>query len=315
MHDGSHRPTAVAQTSDLPLTEPQRLSYAYCHELTRRRARNFYYGLKLTPEPKRSALYAIYAFMRACDDLADAADTTDAADRSASLQRIESFRQTMQQLLDAPDDAPLPDGEVWPAFRHVMRTYPIEHAHLHLMLDGQLCDIQKNRYATFDDLYDYCFKVASVVGLVCVAVWGHDNHPDLPKLAEHRGLAFQLTNILRDLTEDAQRDRIYLPQHELHRFGYAESNLLAGHADANFDALMHFQIDRAREYYRLSESLEDHLDPKCRATSWAMARIYRGLLERIASNPRSVLCDRIRLSSAQKLTIALRGAWRRSNGK
>ena len=167
----------------LQVPEAVAASFAYCEHVTETRARNFYYGLKLTPEPKRSAIYTIYAFMRACDDLVDealdeAASMRDAlpashataqpGDVSEALARIESFRATMEQVLAAAPGDPLPDGPIWPAFAHVMRTYPVDPKHLHAMLDGQRCDLEQHRYETFEELYDYCYKVASVVGLVCI---------------------------------------------------------------------------------------------------------------------------------------------------
>jgi len=301
-------------------------SFGHCHRVARERARNFYYGLKLTPEPKRSAVYAIYAFMRYCDDLADGdeqdlpadllagIDVTNVGDDEASQRRvrIEAFRAAMQRVIDAPHDAPLPQGPVWPAFAHVMRTYPIDPAHLHGMLDGQLQDLERFDYANFDELYAYCFRVASTVGLVCVAVWGHDGDASVAKLAEQRGIAFQLTNILRDLAEDAERGRCYLPAEDFERFGYDAQRLGQGVADEAFDRFMAFQIDRARSYYEQSKALESHLDARCRSTCWAMCRIYSGLLERIAADPRRVLRQRVRLSGMQKAGLAAAATWRRT---
>ncbi len=303
---------STAHQSPAPLTAEQRASFAWCHDLTRRRARNFYYGLKLTPEPKRSAVFAVYAFMRACDDMADAvpggADAWRASvgrDRDAALARIERFRAEMDRVLAARDDEPLPPAPFWPAFVHVVRRYGLPAEHLHAMLDGQRCDLLHTRYRTFDELYDYCYKVASVVGLVCVRIWGDDGDPSVRQLAEYRGVAMQLTNILRDVAEDARRDRIYLPQEDLERFGVSERRWLDRRPDENYDRLMTYQIERARGYYDMSASLERHVSPDCRATSETMMRIYRGLLTRIADDPRRVLTRRVRLSSFRKLGIAL----------
>jgi phytoene synthase len=290
-------------------------SIQHSHAVARRYARNFYYGLKLTPEPKRSAVYAIYAFMRACDDLVDTAPSLNAAlsKREAAL-RIQGFRHQMQAVIDG---GPLPDEpaerSIWPAFAWVMRSFPIEPRHLHDMLDGQQCDLNQHRYATFEQLYDYCYKVASVVGLTCVRIWGcagSSPEPEVNQLAEYRGIAFQLTNILRDLVEDARRGRVYLPEADLTHFGYSIEDLVDRHANEAFDRLMQFQIERARSYYLMSSSLEKHIDPSCRAASWALARIYSQLLERIAANPRRVLTGRVRLSSFRKASIALTAMWR-----
>lgn len=301
-------------------------SFAHCHRITRRRARNFYYGLKLTPEPRRSAMYAVYAFMRACDDLVDGAPSAREAsgdeDRSeegehlaTAVQRVEAFRDTMCRALAAPHEGALPDGRIWPAFRHVTLRYEIDPAHFHAMLDGQAQDLTQTRYETFEELADYCRKVASTVGLVCLSVWGHDNDPQARTLAEYRGIAFQLTNILRDLREDAQADRVYLPSRELERFGYRFEDLLQGNANAAFDRLMMYQIERARNYYEMSAPLERHIVPECRATSSAMTGIYRGLLERIARDPRRVLSTRVRLGAWRNMGIAVRAVWRHRRGE
>ena len=298
-------------TATTPVTPEVQASLAYCHGIARTRARNFYYGLKLTPEPKRSAVYAIYAFMRACDDMADGEDA-EQLPVPMRQERIETFRQTMVDVLNQSDDAAMPEGEHWPAFRHVMRTYPIDLAYMHAMLDGQIADLHKHHYATFDELYGYCYNVASVVGLVCLCIWGFEGDDATRKLAEYRGIALQLTNILRDPVEDAQRERFYLPQEDLDRFGYCPDDLKQGKANEAFDQLMHFQVQRAQSYYDQSASLEQHIHPDSRATCWAMMRIYHGLLEQITANPRRVLTSRVRLSSLQKIALGLRATWKKS---
>ncbi|MEX0885420.1 MAG: phytoene/squalene synthase family protein [Phycisphaeraceae bacterium] len=277
--------------------------------MTRTRAGNFYHGLKLTPEPRRSAMYAVYAFMRACDDLTDEAGAE--VDAAAGLERIERFRATMQRALDAATADALPAGALWPAFHHVVHRYGIDTAHLHAMLDGQRCDVLEQAYASFDELYAYCYRVASVVGLVCLSVWGYRGGAATRRLAEQRGVALQLTNILRDVAEDAQRGRVYLPADELARFDVTGAMLRGEEpATAGFDRLMRFQIERARGYYRASAGLERAIEPGCRGTSWAMMEIYRRLLERIARRPRDVLQRRVRLGTLEKLAIACQATWR-----
>ena len=270
--------------------EAVRRSFAYCHRVTRQRARNFYYGLKLTPEPKRSALYVIYAFMRACDDLADEPPERPGPPESselpgwdhgvseldrAGLARLDQFDKHLDHVLRSGFSADqlaqdmanetVPAAEIWPAFHHVMRTYPINPNDLHAMLDGQRCDLRQRSYQTFDELRDYCYKVAGVVGLVCISVWGYSGGEQTRRLAEDRGIALQLTNILRDLVEDAQRGRVYLPADELERFDIDPRSfarqLISGNVGEPFDRLMRFQIDRARGYYDASQELERHIDP------------------------------------------------------
>ena len=306
-------------TANLDPDGPVRRSLESCRRITRTRARNFYYGLKLTPEPKRSALYAIYAFMRACDDLADRALETGGSE--AGLERIEQFRDRMRRALEGTSEpgesgGPDPEAGIWPAFRFVASTYGIEPDHLHAMLDGQRDDMIRNRYETFEQLRGYCYKVAGVVGLVCIRIWGfRDDDPQVRRLAEERGLALQLTNILRDVVEDAGRDRVYLPSDELGRFDLDPGSfldLVAGRrGDERFDRLMEFQIQRARECYESSASLESRIHADGRAASWAIMRIYRRLLERIAGRPRRVLTERVRLGRLVKAGIAMRATWRR----
>ena len=291
-------------------------SMTYCRDVTKTHARNFYYGMKLTPGLKRDALYAIYAFMRACDDLVDqdpAQLTVDMGTTQELGHRIEQFRSKMQQVIDTkttPDTDNKPDS-IWPAFNHVMKHYPIEPKYLHDMLDGQRRDLGTETFDTFEQLYGYCYNVASVVGLTCISVWGYTGGKDTQILAEKRGIAFQLTNILRDLHEDSQRDRVYLPAQELAEFGVDPKVFATGQADETFDRMMKFQLERAFGYYEESESLESKLTSDCQSTCWAMMRIYRGLLEKIADNPRRVLNERVRLTKFQKTAIAMRAKFRK----
>jgi phytoene synthase len=299
-------------------------SFALCRRIARQQARNFFYGMKLTPEPKRSALYALYAWMRAADDLADAPDApgTDGGGQSKA-QMIEAFRRRTFAGADAPsgsgggdrsaDEPSAEEGRVsiWPAVHQTLADYPIAPKDLEDMIAGQLLDQSKTRYANFAELHDYCYKVAGTVGLTCISIWGYRGGEATRQLAVKRGVALQLTNILRDLTEDARRDRVYLPQEDLDRFGCPRdfpALLRAGQPDAAFDRLMSFQIERATEFYRDSADLERYLDAAGRSASWAIMRIYRGLLERIARDPRRILRERVHLPAWQKAAIALRAS-------
>lgn len=272
-------------------------SYTYCRRLARRAAGNFYRGMRLTPEPKRSSIFAIYAWMRTADDLADGPGA--GPDRA---EVIDSFRQETVAAIDPAAPQPGPGG-LWLALRDTVDTYGIPVGHLHAMLDGQVDDLGTVAVKDFGQLERYCYRVASVVGLTCVKVWGDDGDPAVGGLAERRGVALQLTNVLRDVAEDAERGRVYLPADELARFGVSPDQLRAGPASADFLALMRFQIDRARAYYAASAGLEQHLTRDCRATSWAIMRTYRVLLERIARRPDRVLCGRVGLSLPTKLAV------------
>ncbi len=292
-------------------------SLAFCERVARTQAGNFYHGMKLTPQPKRAAIYTVYAFMRACDDLIDESEADATEQRRKS---IEIFRGRMDEAIALARDDGAGGGDadavldptepsVWPAFVHVMRNYPINPADLHAMLDGQRADLITHRYDTFEQLRGYCYNVASTVGLVCIAVWGTTPEAEASharQLAAQRGLALQLTNILRDLREDAQRGRVYLPAEDLARFGVTPEQLAAGKPSAAFDQLMAFQIERARGCYSASADLDALVTPNCRPTSWAIMRIYEKLLDKIARDPRQVLQRRVSLTLPTKAGVALR---------
>ncbi len=280
-------------------------SWAFCHDVAQRRARNFYYGMRLTPEPKRSAMYAIYAWMRQADDLAD-----DAGDEQAKREAIDQFRaQTLEAVNPA---ASMLDGQLWPAVRATVINHGIPHDYLHAMLDGQLLDQDETRYKTFDELYDYCYKVASVVGLTCIQVWGYEGGEETRQLAEWRGIAFQLTNILRDVLEDAERDRVYLPAEMFGVYELNPSMFTLGKPDAVVAAGLRAVADRAMDYYQRSAPLDRLIHPDGQACLWAMTTIYRGLLDKIVSDPARVLsAKRVRLSSLRKGMIALGATLRR----
>ncbi len=280
-------------------------SWRHCHEVARRRARNFYYGMRLTPEPKRSAMYAVYAWMRRADDLAD-----EAGDAEAKVAAIERFRAETTGVLDDPSS--LPVGAIWPAVCQTVHRHDIPCDYLHAMLDGQILDQRQTRYRTFDELYDYCYKVASVVGLTCLSVWGYEGGEQTRKLAEWRGVAFQLTNILRDVTEDAQRDRVYLPAELFNVFELNPAMFTLGKVTDDVRRGLRAATDKALDFYRRSAALDERVHPDGRACLWAMTTIYRGLLTKIARDPTRVLDGRrLRLSAPRKVAIALGAMLRR----
>ncbi len=294
-------------------------SQAFCARLTAAQARNFYYGMMLTPRPRRGAMYAIYAWMRAVDDLADAPESE--ADHDTKRRQLEAFRRRTHEVVQDEQAAlrasaePSPFAAMWPAVAQAFRGHRIPPHYLDAMIEGQLLDQTRLRYPDFATLYDYCYKVASVVGLTCIEVWQYEGGQATRTLAQERGIALQLTNILRDLVEDARRDRIYLPLDELARFGFDAAgfkNFLLDPASAastgqqarNFDALMAMQMKRARDYYDRTRSLESHLTRSCRPTCWAMMKIYEQLLRKMEKRPRVVLGRRVKLSKWRKLWIA-----------
>ncbi|MEW6282271.1 MAG: phytoene/squalene synthase family protein [Candidatus Eremiobacterota bacterium] len=266
-------------------------SYQHCQKITRERARNFYYGIRLLPSARRDALCAIYAFFRYTDDLSD--DET-AQDRLALLA-------AWRRALDAGGDSSSP---ILPAFRHAVERYAIPPRYFEELIQGTEMDQTVSRYPTFQDLYGYCYRVASTVGLVCIHVFGFDRSPEALKMAEERGIAFQLTNILRDIAEDAGRGRIYLPLEDLQRFQVTPEALLAGRPEPGFSDLVQFEVDRTRGYYDRSAPLRQRVDRSSRPALDAMTSIYRGLLDKIQHLGPRVLVRRARLNAAEKLAAA-----------
>ncbi len=281
-------------------------SRQFCRWVCRTRAKNFYYGIKLVPPPKRYGMEALYAWMREADDLADAEDTLDRKTR-----RLEEFLGQTDQALSENPAPVLGQHLLWPSVRDSFLTHRIAAQYLHDMIAGQLLDQRKTRYATFDELYDYCYKVASVVGLACIEIWGYEGGAQTRKLAEWRGIAFQLTNILRDVIEDARRDRVYLPADVFGVESLDPQRLLdsASTADEKIVAGLNVLADRAEDYFVKSQPLDSRVHPDGRPCLWAMTEIYHGILDKIRRNPAGVLQYRVRLSPLRKAVIALRAAW------
>ena len=272
-------------------------SRCYCRELTRSAARNFYFGLKLLAEPRRSAMFAIYAYMRLVDDIAD-----DDRPYQHRHDDLESWRIKTEGVLAGH----LPEHDVhalWPSFLDTVHRYAIPPKVFEAIIAGQQQDLNPETFADFSQLEDYCYRVAGVVGLASIHVWGFEGGQATETLSLHRGTAFQLTNILRDLKEDAARGRIYLPQSELLEYGVTLGQLQNGRGGARFDEFMRFQIERAQSFYDRSAALERKIDPESRPTLVAMTQIYHGLLKKIASDPKRVLAGRVSLSLLKKLRI------------
>jgi phytoene synthase len=286
---------ASLREAPTPTGRAETRSFAYCDRLARRCAGNFYHGFRILPADQRRALCALYVFFRITDDLADGPEPVD--DRHALLS---SWRQRFDDAL-----AGAPSHPLHPALRHTVERYRIPRGYLEAVLDGVAMDLETVGYATFADLYPYCYRVASAVGLACIHVWGFAGDQALP-CAEAAGVAFQLTNILRDLGEDAARGRIYLPREDLERFGYGADELRRGTRDGRFRELMRFQVARARAYYDAAAPLAALLQPAGRAVFLVMLRTYRGLLDAIERRGYDVFSSRIRLSRLHKLWLTAR---------
>jgi phytoene synthase len=268
-------------------------SYRYCVRVARSRAKNFYYSFVLLSAQQRKAMCAIYAFMRYCDDLSD--------EPGASRAPMERWRAELEDALQGRFSA----HPVWPAFHHTVRRFGIPHEYFYQMIQGVTSDLQPRRVETFDELYRYCYQVASVVGLTIIHIFGFDTRSALP-LAEKCGIAFQLTNILRDIREDAGLGRIYIPAEDLRRFGVTEADLRDGNRSPAFLQLMRFEAARARGYYNESAPLLDLIHPRSRSSLWALIAIYSRLLERIEGKNYDVFSQRVRLSLFEKSWIVVR---------
>lgn len=272
-------------------------SYAYCERVARTQAKNFYYSFLLLSRAQRQAMCAIYAFMRYCDDLSD---SDDVADRPAA---IAGWQKDLNAALSGnPSDHPL-----WPAFTDSVQRYGIPHQYFHDMIRGVSSDLEPRQVQTFQELYDYCYHVASVVGLTIIHIFGFEN-PEALRLAERCGVAFQLTNILRDVREDAEHGRVYLPAEDLERFGVKPEDLAGSALSPALRNLLAFEADRARAYYREAQPLTDLVDRRSRASLKALIGIYARLLERISDSGYEVLRGRVRVPAWEKLWILARCA-------
>lgn len=293
----------MSESSDLEL------SSQWCQRLTQRHARNFYYGLRLLPPAKRSAMFALYAYMRLLDDIADAEDPTPESRREEELTRWRT--QTDQALSGKIPDANGDGHALWPAFVEMVKNYSIPRRVFDEVIAGQQQDLAGIHFSNFPQLYQYCYRVAGVVGLACVYIWGFEGGAQTEQMAIDRGVAFQLTNILRDLREDAQRGRTYLPRCELEELNLCPGDLMGdsdGPVDGGpaFQLLMRRQIERAEMYYEKSQALEERITRDSRPALVAMTAIYRGLLRKVARRPESVLVRRVSLSLPSKIMIGIR---------
>ena len=271
-------------------------SYRSCCQIARRTARNFYWSFLVMPREKRQAMCAIYAFMRRSDDIADGATNPAVA--------LDGLRQ-WRAVVDAALKGQPASDPILPALADTVQRYRIPPRHFDELLDGTEMDQTKTRYETFEELYRYCYHVASVVGLVVLPVFGYKDEA-ARQPAEACGIAFQLTNILRDVKEDAGLGRIYLPSEDLRRFGVSEDDLMNARMTPQFSELMKFEAARAREFYQKARPLLGMIDSDSRGTLAVMIGIYGGILDKIERRNFAVFDGRIRLSAAEKLWIVIK---------
>jgi phytoene synthase len=278
----------------MSLTIPE--AYARCHAIARGSRTNFYWSFAPLPARKRQAIEAVYAWMRLTDDIVDGAKTpTDAHNE---------LRRWRQALVSEPGDDP-----VLMALADTVREFKIPRQPFLDLLDGTETDLHVMRYETFAELYRYCYRVASCVGLIVLPIFGYDDESaQVP--AEACGIAFQLTNILRDVKEDAARGRIYLPAEDLRQFGVTEQDIMQGRVTTRFRELIRFEMNRTRGYYRQAEPLLGMIQPDARATLAVMIGVYRGLLGKLEQQDGDVFTRRVRLNGLEKAVVVARNWWR-----
>jgi phytoene synthase len=272
-------------------------SYTYAARISRAQAKNFYYTFRFLPPPRRRSIFAVYAYSRRLDD---AVDSAVAANRTRG--GLEAARERLAYLQSFLSAAP-PEDPLVPALADTIYRYEIPVHWFEELIRGMHMDLEISRYRTFEELRLYCFRAASAVGLICLEIFGHQGE-SARRPAEDLGIAMQLTNIIRDVTEDLSRGRIYLPLEDLERFGCSEADLGRTRATAPLRALIRFEVDRAREYFRRAEALFPLVLPQSRYCPVLLKRLYSRLLDRIEGRGYDVFRRRPRLSLFEKLGLA-----------
>jgi 15-cis-phytoene synthase len=293
------------------------MAYSVCRGITRSNAKNFYYAFLVLPKRKRQALCAVYAFMRRCDDIAD--------DPNLSVEERRYKLDTWLDALHRVQQGEPTDDPILLALTDAQRRYTIPAGLLDELALGTAMDVvdpeagahsvpSSNaavpaltiQYQTFDDLKLYCYRVASVVGLVCIHVFGYRD-PAAEPLAEQCGLAFQLTNIIRDVKEDAAMGRVYLPEEDLAKFGLSAAELLSEPDAARFRPLLALEADRARQLYQAGDQLIPYIAEDSQPALWVLVNIYRKLLEKIAERQYDVFNGKVSLTVSEKLRVLGKG--------
>jgi len=293
------------------------MAYSVCRHITRSAAKNFYYAFLVLPRLKRHALCAVYAFMRRCDDIADD-ESVPQRDRYNKL--VSLLEELHRVQAGQPSDDP-----VLLALTDTQRRYEVPSELLDQLAMGTMMDVQKSsaegqpsantpeiivQYQTFEELTQYCYRVASVVGLVCIRVFGYRDKA-AENLAERCGLAFQLTNIIRDVQEDAQVGRVYLPAQDLQAFGIAASELRNATDASKFRPLLAMEAERARGYYQSGDQLIALVNEDSQPALWVLVNIYRRLLEKIAQQQYDVFHGKVSLTVTEKVAFLGKGLLKR----
>lgn len=265
----------------------------YCKDKAARSGSSFYYSFMFLPPDKRRAITALYAFCREVDDVVD-----ESSDENVARTTLAWWHTEVTAIYSGT-----PQHPVARALMPVVKQYSLPQEHFHEIIDGMEMDLQQHQYVDFKALQHYCYRVASVVGLLAAEIFGYTDHNTL-KYAHDLGLAFQLTNIIRDVGEDARRGRIYLPLGELALFGVHVNDILDSKESEGFQKLMQFQIDRAQRYYQRAFEQLPAADRKSQRTGLIMAAIYRATLEEIIASGCHVLKERVSLTPLRKLWLA-----------
>ena len=313
--------TAVRQAAVQFVPTPSQLAMAYsvCSGIARTSARNFYYAFLVLPKPKRQALCAVYAYMRRCDDLSDDPSVPPRERRARLEAWLDAFHHA--QAGEPTDDA------ILLALTDAQHRYQIPSELLDQLAFGTLMDVPDARpegpaeevgatagltvqYRSFKDLYLYCYHVASVVGLVCIKIFGYRD-ANAEHLAERCGIAFQLTNIIRDVREDAEMGRVYLPLEDLQRFDLSPSDLQGAPDRARMRSLLLMEAERAREFYNSGHELIPLVSEDSQPALWVLVTIYQRLLEKIGQRQYDVFAERVRLSTFEKLSVLGKGFLKR----
>jgi squalene synthase HpnC/squalene synthase HpnD len=307
----------AAHAADPPADTSVARSYEACHAIARAARSNFYYAFYLLPRPKRDALAALYAFMRLIDDVADEGAGLAPKQRGLARWRAELDQAVtgLDQCFDGTaalplDSAPNGAAQALPALAHTLRRYEIPTRYLHDLISGAEMDLTVSRYPTFDRLREYCYRVAGTVGLACTHVFGFRD-PRALDLAEKLGLAFQLTNIIRDVRDDYAAGRIYLPEEDLHRYEVSPDDFARGQATLGMRELLRFEADRAWQYYKQGAALLGLIDADSRPALWLLVHTYSALLARIEALDFAVFAERVRLSRSEKLLFIAKARFTR----
>lgn len=270
--------------------------FEFCRLITKKYAKTFYFASLFLPPTRRKASYAVYAICRLADESADQADKTPQIDR---IKNIETNISIAYSNMDIQD-------KILSAFRYTVNNFSIPQEYFETLIKGMLQDTEKKYYNNFQELHDYCYKVAGVVGLIMLKIFGCKNSK-AQEYAVALGIAMQLTNILRDIKEDLLRDRIYLPKDELSSFGITIKEIENGTPGNNWGSFMQYQIKKAREYYAQSRQGLRFIDNRnSRIVITIMGRIYEGILDNIEHNGYNVFKKRARVNILIKIITALK---------